>query len=442
MHCGYYYFWLTPLNQTVNKNMPPTIPKFIETDALSKLLVGEHQVYLPGAAGFPTPFINAVLDKPESSRDVHFYTSLAPGVDNPLIIEKLDSSAVVSGLFMQASFAEAHHRGQFKMLPMSYSAFAQYIKHKLDFDLTVVQVTPPDQHGICTLGPSVEFAPLAISKSRKVLAVVNPNLPTIQNSLQYSIKQFDYLCNAPNGVPQYQISADAATDAVARNIATLIDDGCTIQTGVGKVPTALSQLLRNHKNLRIYSGLISDGLMHLAQAGALADGTMHIGCAIAGSQQLYDWLPNFEHVQLRGCEETHAPENLLKLQKFIAINSALEVDLFGQCNLEFAAGQAVSGAGGSSDFARAARYTNKGISIVALVSSYKARTLSRIVPKLSPPGIASLGRGDVDIIVTEHGIADLRNLSVNERAKVLINIAEPELRPQLEQQWHSISTGF
>lgn len=412
----------------------------VETSELSELLKSGHRVFLPGAAGFPTVFINAVMDNPESSRNVHFYTSLAPGIDNPLAIERLDSSAIVSGLFMQVPFAEAQRRGQFNMLPMSYSAFAQHIQHKLTFDLTVVQVTPPNPKGLCTLGPSVEFAPLAIAKSRKVLALVNPHLPTIQNAIEYPIDQFDYICQAAMPVPQYQTIADATTEAVASHIASLIDDGCTLQTGIGKVPTALSLLLRRHKNLRLYSGLISDGIMQLAEAGALADAAVHIGCALAGSQQLYDWIPNFGAMQLRGCEQTHAPSNLLKLRKFVAVNSALEVDFFGQSNLEFSNGQAVSGAGGSSDFARAARYNNDGLSIVALVSSYKKNTLSRIVPMLNKPGVASLGRGDVDIIVTEHGIADIRGLSVHQRAQALIAIAEPELQTQLQQEWHSIAS--
>lgn len=415
------------------------MPEFVEISKLSEILKPGYRVYLPGAAGFPTVFIQAVIDDPASSRNVHFYTSLAPGIDNPLVIERLDRSAIVSGLFMQAPFAEALRRGQFNMLPMSYSAFTQYIRHQLTFDLTVVQVTPPDLNGFCTLGPSVEFTPLAISKSHKVLALVNPLLPIIQNAHQYSIDQFDYVCHAAMPVPQYQISADSTTEAVAIHVASLIDDGCTLQTGVGKVPTALSQILCNHKNLRIHSGLISDGFMQLAEAGALADDAIHIGCALAGSQQLYDWVPNCQSIQLSGCERTHAPENLLKLQQFVAVNSALEVDFFGQCNLEFSAGQAISGAGGSTDFARAARYNYNGLSIVALVSSYKKNTLSRIVPKLGAPGVASLGRGDVDIIVTEHGIADLRNLSVHQRAAALIAIAEPELQPQLQEDWQCIA---
>jgi len=416
------------------------MPDFIEISELSTLLEPGHNVYLPGAAGFPAVFMNAVMDNPKSSSYVHFFTSLAPGIDNPLSIERLDNSAMVSGLFMQPDFAEAQRRGQFNMLPMSYSSFAQYIQYKLIFDLTVVQVTPPDHNGFCTLGHTVEFTSAAISKSHKVLAIVNPYLPLVQNALKYPLAQFDYICQAEMPVPQYQISADLTTEAVASHIAALIDDGCTLQTGTGKVPTALSQLLCNRKNLRLYSGLISDGLMQLAEAGALADGFIHIGCALAGSQQLYDWIPNYEFIQLRGSEQTHSPENLLKLNNFVAVNSALEVDLFGQCNLEFVTGRAMSGAGGSSDFARAARYRNDSLSIVALVSSYKQKTISRIVPKLGGPGVASLGRGDVDIIVTEHGVADLRGLSVHQRAKALIAIAEPELQSQLHEAWCSIAT--
>ncbi|RQR22033.1 hypothetical protein DIE23_37360 [Burkholderia sp. Bp9143] len=198
------------------------------------------------------------------------------------------------------------------------------------------------------------------------------------------------------------------------------------------------RLLSDRRNLRLHSGMLSDGLLNLAEAGALDMQYTHTTCVIVGSTELYTRVQDFMPLRIAGCDVTHAPNTLLSLRNFVAVNSAIEVDLFGQCNLEHVNGAAVSGAGGAPDFARAARLTEGGCSIVALTARHGNG--SRIVPRLSSPAVASLSRIDVDYIVTEFGIAKLTGASVHERAEAIIGVAAPEFHDELYEAWRAIAT--
>jgi 4-hydroxybutyrate CoA-transferase len=189
--------------------------------------------------------------------------------------------------------------------------------------------------------------------------------------------------------------------------------------------------------MRFHSGMLSDGLLALHESGALDLDFPHTTCVLVGSPALYERLADFSPLRITGCDVTHDAAVISALDRFIAVNSAIEVDLFGQCNLEHIGGAAVSGIGGAPDFARAARASAGGMSIVALNARHKSD--SRVVSVLTPPGIASLPRCDVDYVITEFGIARLAGKSVHERANALIEVAAPEFRAALSSQWEAIA---
>ncbi|NMG42269.1 hypothetical protein GPA22_00755 [Aromatoleum toluvorans] len=411
----------------------------LSADRLADILAPGASVYVPGGIAVPVAFLADLQNRPERSRDLHILTSIAPGIDIPFDVDRLHPSAVVSGLFMQPALREAQRAGRYRLLPMSYGGFVRHLQDNADFDLIVFQVTPPDAAGNCSLGPSVEFLPLAVRQSRQVLALINPRLPRIPGAAALPYDRFDYVCEIDSALPEYRTDTDAPTRAIACHIAALVKDGSTLQMGLGKVPTALAGALRNHRRLRLFSGMLSDGMRDLAEAGALDLDFAHTACVVAGSRDLYAWATGFAPLRVLGCEVTHDARNLLAQQRFVAVNSALEVDLFGQCNLEHAEGQAVSGAGGAPDFARAARLAAKGSSIVALNATYKRGTASRIVPCLGDLSISSLSRIDVDLVVTEFGVADLRGASVHQRAQALIGIAAPTFRASLQEAWDAFA---
>ncbi len=414
------------------------MPANVSTDRLAELVEPGQLVYIAGSCGEPAAFVNELMRNPERSAGLKLLSTYIPGV-NKLDIDKLHPTAKVSGLFMQPGFSVAQRDGRYRALPMSYAGFVRHVEDDVDVDLTVVQVAPPDASGRCSLGLAVEFMPGVLKKSRRVLGLINPRMPVIPGAFSIEHDRFDLVAEVDSALPLYVTDSDEATEAIAANIASLIPDGAAVQVGLGKVPAALSRLLCNHRNLKLHSGMLSDGFLELADAGALDPDFLPTTCVLIGSQQLYDRLDGYDRLRVAGCDVTHNLPTLIGLEKMTAVNSALEVDLFGQCNLELANGRAVSGVGGAADFSRGARLAKNGRSIVALNASFNGGKASRIVPCLDTKALTSLSRVDVDYIVTEFGIARLRGASVHERARAVIDVAAPEFREQLGKAWDEIA---
>ncbi len=409
-------------------------PRRISPSDAASLVQPGDALYVTGCLLPPAAFVDALQADPARSAGVRITSTIAPGFPNPFDFDKLHPTAVLTGPLMLSAFTSAQRQGRYRALPVTFSGFLCHLATQR-FDLGVVQVCPPDANGRYSLGPSVEFWPAAMQRCRRVLAVVNPLLRPLPYAVSLEPGRVDAVCEAAAPIPEYLTDTDDATEAIGRFVAGLIDDGCTLQTGLGKVPAAIARSLRGHRGLKIHTGMVSDGLMDLAAAGALADGELHRMAVVAGSGALYDWLPQAQDLRIVGCDETHAPAGLARLERFVTVNSALEVDLFGQCNLEFQAGRAVSSAGAAPDFARAARTSPGGISIVALGATYAGGSRSRIVSALASGTVASLSRLEVDAVVTEFGVADLRQASVHERAAALIAVAAPPFREDLERAW-------
>jgi acyl-CoA hydrolase len=224
---------------------------------------------------------------------------------------------------------------------------------------------------------------------------------------------------------------DAVSAAIARHVAGLIPDGATVQTGLGRIPGAVLRALWDHQNLRIHSGLIGDGVLALREAGALGGGAPITAGVAIGSATLYAAIsdPDFE---FRPVSHTHAAEVVAGLERFVAVNSALEVDLFGQAYSELTPSGLMSGPGGATDFARGARLAG-GLSIVALPSATKGRP--RLVSPEQAGSLVSMSRFDIDLVVTEQGVADLRGKGHSARARSLIAIAHPDHREALARSW-------
>lgn len=381
-------------------------------------------------------FIQELCKSLDFSKHLRVVTSFVPGI-NSLDMEKLHESAEVSGLFMQGTLAAAQRCGRYRALPISYSGFVQHVRHSLEIDLAVVQVSPPDRDGLCSLGPAVEFVPVILRKALRSIALINRQTPALQTSVRFPYDSFDFVCEVDSGLPTYTTGSDPSTEAIAQSIAAVIADGSVIQLGLGKVPAALSTALVAHRRLRFHSGMLSDGFLALHEAGALDMGFQHTTCVVVGSRELYERIGELGPLRIIGCEVTHDASVIAAHGQFVAVNSAVEVDLFGQCNLEHIGGGAVSGMGGAPDFARAARASAGGISIVALNARQKSD--SRIVSTLKSPSVATLPRCDVDYVITEYGTAKLVGKSVHERAEALIEVAAPEFRVGLSTEWDALA---
>lgn len=399
-----------------------------------------HRVFVAGSSGEPTALLGAWRADPERTRGIDIVTSLVPGI-NTLDIAALHSTATVTGLFMQPAFAEAQRHGRFRHLPISYGGFSRALSDgDLTFDVCVVQVSRPDAEGRGSLGPAVEFLPAAMARSALVCGLVNARTPTLAGSPTIDIASLTATAEVETPLAVYNTGAiDPVSARIAESIAPFIRDGATLQVGLGKTPAALVQALGDRRGLKLHSGMFGDGVRALVDADALDPSWNHVACVFVGGADLYEWAAGQTTLSVVGCEHTHGASTLARLQRFVAVNSAIEVDLSGQASLEHIDGRAISGAGGAPDFARAARMSPDGLSIVALPSAGARGTRSRIVATLGAPGVATLPRTDIDVVVTEHGVADLRGRSVMERAERLIAIADPAFHDDLTDAWRAVA---
>jgi acyl-CoA hydrolase len=413
------------------------MPTRLAIDAMADAIQPGESLYLPGSAGEPTALLAALSRRPERTVGVRILTSAVPGI-NKLPLDALDPSAEMTGLFMQPDFRKAQRDGRFRHLPLSFAGFVKHVRERVDVDTCVVQVSPPDAAGQCSLGAAVEFTALVQGRSRRTLGLLNHNMPAIPGAARLPFSALDLVCEVDTDLPTYDVGAPSTeASAIAAHVAALVEDGSALQAGLGKVPEALYGLLHDRRRLRLQSGMLSDGALKLQQAGALDPDFRHMSCVWVGTAQLYRILQDVDGFAVLGCDVTHDVRRLADADSFVAVNSALSVDIFGQANLEHAGGRAVSGVGGAPDFAQAARLSRGGISVVALPAVFGAQPRSRIVPRLRDD-LVSLPRHMVDVVITEYGVADLRGGTVFERAEALIAIAAPSFRHGLEHAWNDI----
>jgi acyl-CoA hydrolase len=401
---------------------------------MSELFQRGERVFLPGSSGAPQRLAAEAF----AALGLDITTSFIPGV-NMIPQHGMAPGVRCTGFFMQPGMAQAQRAGSFRHLPLSYAAILKYFDEQPPFDTCLVQLSTPDAAGVCSLGPAAEFTPAVLRRAGRVIAAINPSVPRLAHAPVWRLADCALVLDGEAGLVTYGPGApDAAAQLIAAHTASLVPDGAVLQLGLGKVPAAVYGQLGSHRGLKFHTGLLTDGIMTLAQQGALDGNFAHKTTVILGTETLYAWAAGRTDIQVMGCEHIHAPRVLAAIDCLIAINSALEVDLFGQCNLEFTNGKAVSGAGGAPDFAHAARRSKGGISIVALPAAFGEGKGSRIKPVLGQDAIVSLPRTEVDVVLTEVGIADLRRKSVHERAEALIEIAAPAFRPALIEAWAGI----
>ncbi|GHF67184.1 acetyl-CoA hydrolase/transferase family protein [Seohaeicola zhoushanensis] len=386
-----------------------------------------ERVFMIGSTGAVLPFLDAFAsgDLPP----LHLTSSLVPGV-NDLPAALPDESRLTNAFPVPGLPAS-------RAMPLSYGGYLSWLASQT-FDTCIVQVAPPARGRVASLGCAAEFAPVGMTRSRRILAVVNPAVPHVPDAATLDLDQAEAVFDIDHPLPEYLPGApDAQARAIAGHIAAFITDGAALQVGLGRVPDALLMALTDRRGLRMQSGMISDSVRALHEADALDPDWMHMSCVHVGSSAHYDWMRKRSGFAVLGCDVTHDPGRLYRSDGLVAVNGALEVDLFGQANLEHAGTRRVSSVGGAADFSRAASLDPRGISVVGLPSDLRKGTVSRIVPRLSVP--ASLPRHDIDVVVTEHGSADLRGLGPEERADRLIAIAAPDHRPALAAAWEEMA---
>ncbi len=426
---------------------PSGAPLDLTPSSLADHLKPGRRVYWPGCAGQSPLFQRWLSDSPALADGVEFCGVWIPGV-NRFDPSALHPGARATTFFLSRDLRDGWARGAVDYLPLHYSEIVRQLGAPGRFDVLMLQVAPPDADGLCSLALAADFTPAALAgctPETVVLAHVNPLLPRTQGPTVpvARIHAWVEVAMAQPALPPEP--EDPALDAVARHVASLVHDGDTLQFGLGRLQACVLAALSGHRGLRLHAGMVSDGLVTLHAAGALAPPSaahppVCTGVALGGPA-LHALVADPALVKFAGVEYTHAQATLAAIPNLVAVNSALEIDLFGQVNCEMLGGRQISGVGGLVDFVRGARASEAGCAVIAATSVAGRDRRSRIVPELSQK-LVGIARTDIDHIVTEHGIASLRGLGVDARAKALIAIAAPEHRASLDASWHTLKQSI
>jgi acyl-CoA hydrolase len=387
-----------------------------------------------GQAGAePEPLVNALLDQADSIGPVRAFMGMSW---NERFADALPDSLTVLSYGGLGQLRRLSRRGSLQVVPCNYSALpGLFARGLLPADVGLVQVSAPDADGLVSLGIGVEYVADALPHARTLIAEVNQQMPRTAGTARLPLSVFSATVETDRPLREAPArEPDAVDRAIGALVAGLVRDGDTLQVGVGALPNAILLALSGHADLGIHSGMITDGVLDLVEAGAVTgvkkeiDPGLVVTGAALGSSAMYDKLARFP-IEFRPASYTHHPAVLARLRSLVAVNSALEVDLLGQVGAELAGGVHVGAVGGQADFSRAASLTGAR-SVIALRS--ESRAGSTIVPALAG-GVVTTGRADVDAVVTEHGVARLTGCTVNERARRLIEIAAPRYRESLER---------
>jgi acetyl-CoA hydrolase len=404
-----------------------------------------NRVFMTGNVSVPQKLVAALVEYAPNIKDVELCQSLSVGPAD-YAAPGLEKHFRINTLFISANVRKAVWEGRADFTPVLLSEFPLLFKNGiLPVDVALIHVSPPDEHGFCSLGVEVGLTKTPAESAKIIIAEVNEQMPrTLGDSFIHvsrltHIVPVDYpIVEMPMGEP-----GDATVGRIAEHIAELIPDGATMQMGIGAIPDAVLGFLFHKKDLGIHSELISDGVIDLVEAGVVTNarktlltGKIVVGF-ILGSQRLYKWVHDNPLCEFRRTEWVNDPFNIARNDRMVAINSAIEIDLTGQVCSDSIGPKFFSGIGGQLDFIYGASRSEGGVPIIAMTSTNTMKdgtVVSKIVPMLKPGAGVVTGRNHVHYIATEYGVANLYGRSVRQRVKALIGISHPDFRADLEKQ--------
>jgi acyl-CoA hydrolase/GNAT superfamily N-acetyltransferase len=427
-------------NKTIIQDWPKkfNLTTMTAEDAVKKILPG-HRVFIGTGAAQPSMLINAMTDRAEELVDVEIIQLMTMG-HAPYAKKELSNSFKVNSFYIsEESIRASISEGLGTYTPINLSDIPKLFKNgQIPLDVSMIQVSPPDARGMCSMGISVDVAKSAVESSKIVIAQVNPQMPRTLGDSLINIYEIDILVVGDERLlesPKMEINEEEGR--ICEYVSSLIDDGCTIQFGFGKIPQFCMDYLKDKKDLGIHSDMITEKVLDLVKSGAVTGQrkTINQGKIVVsfclGTKELYDFIDNNEMFSFRRTEYVNDPATIRQHNKMIAVNTALEIDLTGQVCSDSFGTQFISGIGGQADFIRGANNSIRGTSVIAMPSTAKQGTVSRIMAQLTPGAGVVTPRGDVHYVVTEYGIAYLHGKNVQDRTMALISIAHPDFRADL-----------
>lgn len=414
--------------------------KLVSAEEAVQHIHSGDRVYVQSNAAAPLPVIDAMVARAGSLKNVEIFHILTMGPAQYTLPQYKDSFTV-HALFIGPNVRDAVNEGRAYYTPVFLSEIpGLFLSGRLPVDVCLVQVSPPDNHGYCSYGVSVDCTLAARKGARLVIAEVNKQMPRTLGRSFVHVSRLDYIVETDRALPELERKPpDDVSKAIGKNVASLIEDGATLQLGIGGIPDATLNYLTDKKDLGVHSEMFSDGILDLVEAGVITNdcktvlpGKMAVSF-VMGSKRLYEFVDNNPFIEFQTSDYINDPSIISQNYKMTAINSALQVDLSGQVCSDSVGERLYSGFGGQVDFIRGAARSTNGRPIIALPSTAKRGTVSRIVTHLSRGSGVVTSRADVHFVVTEYGIADLHGKDLKSRADALISIAHPKFREELQK---------
>ncbi len=410
-------------------------------EAVSLISSGQR-VFVQGAVATPTVLLDALVQRASELRAVELvHLHLEGGA--PHAARELAKSFRINALFVGASVREAVAEGRADYLPVFLSEVPLLFRRALlPLDVALLHVSPPDRHGYCSLGTSIDVTAAAAQTAKVLIAQINPQMPRTFGHGLIHVSRFAAKVELDQPLPEiFPAAVGPVEEAIAHHVASLVEDGATLQMGIGAIPEAVLRALSTHQRLGVHTEMFMDGLLPLVERGVITGEHKSkqrgkiVSSFVMGTRKLYDFVNDNPSVELRESSYVNDTEVIRSQPKVTAINSAIEVDLTGQVCADSIGERIFSGVGGQMDFIRGASLCEGGKPIIALPST-TSKGLSRIVAQLKPGAGVVTTRAHVHYLVTEHGIAHLYGKNLHQRANALAQIAAPEHREALARSIH------
>ena len=411
-------------------------------EAVSHVKSGDR-VVVGHASGTPELLLKTMVDHKEAYRNVEIVHQIAMG-RSLYCLPECTGHFIHNSMFAGATSRQAINEGRAVFTAVHNSDLPRLFTDRiLPVDVALCMLSVPDQHGYCSFGVSVDYTKPAAESAKMVIAEVTPNMPRTLGDSFIHVSEIDYIVECDTAPLNLKPPAITRTDeAIGGYCAEMIKDGDCLQLGIGALPDAVLNFLKDKKNLGIHTEMFSDGVVDLVEAGVVdcTRKNLHrrkmVASFFMGTEKLYKFIDDNPFVEAFSFDYTNSPEIIAKNDNLVSVNSALQADFTGQVAADTIGYLQYSGTGGQADFVRGATHSKGGRSILAFHSTAQGGKISRIVPHLDEGACVCTTRADVHMIITEYGIADLRGKSFPERAKALIAIAHPDFREELWSAYH------
>ena len=423
--------------------------KKASADEAVKVIKSGDRVVTSFACGEPQTLIEAMVHRAPEIMDVEIDHMIAMGKCR-YCDPAMEKHFRHRSFFLGPNSRQAINDGRGDFVPIFFHQIPWlYKKGILPVDVAMIQLSPPDPRGWCSLGICADYTIAAMEDAKYVLAEINEQYPRTNGVRPVHISELTYLVETSRPVIESPRAPIGEVEkCIGENVASLVDDGSTLQMGIGSIPEAVASLLTHKKDLGVHTEMLGDWCKDLAEAGALTGQkkSMHrlkiVATFIQGTKALYDFVHENPLVEMMPVDYTNDPWVISRQHKMVSINSALQVDLQGQVCADSLGTRQYSGVGGQVDFIRGCAQCPEGKSIIALTSTAGDGKYSRIVPILEPGASVTTSRNDVHYVVTEYGIADLRFKTLRERGEALINVAHPNFREGLRREFYQRHPGY